>query len=176
MNSRHKNLDIALLITGVFLVVGSVAPWISLSMLNISGIDGWRGFVAVVSGLVVIVLGSMNIWPHLFEAKIFEKFHLLVLGLLAATTVILIEVAIRINQVAREMNSSSEDASSGINDVDLGELTDAINEFTNSILEAFKPRLAIGWYVTLIASVAAIGIIAASMKRENSSHSPSAEI
>jgi signal transduction histidine kinase len=176
MNPQNINLNIALFVTGVFLVVGSIAPWISLSMLNISGIDGWRGFVAVLSGLMVIVLGSMNIWPHLFEAKIFEKLHLLVLGLLATTTVILFEVAIRINQVAREMNSSSEDASSGINDVDLGELTDAINEFTNSILEAFKPRLAIGWYVTLMASVAAIGMIATSMKRENSSHSPSAEI
>jgi hypothetical protein len=176
MNSQNKNLNIALFITGVFLVLGSIAPWISLSMLNISGIDGWRGFVAVLSGLMVIVLGSMNIWPHLFEAKIFEKFHLLVLGLLAATTVILFEVAIRINQVAREMNASSEDAPSDMGDVDLGELTDAINEFTNSIMEAFKPRLAIGWYVTLIASVASIGIIAASMKRKNSSHSPSAEM
>jgi hypothetical protein len=176
MNSQNKNLNIALFITGVFLVLGSIAPWISLSMLNISGIDGWRGFVAVLSGLMVIVLGSMNIWPHLFEAKIFEKFHLLVLGLLAATIVILFEVAIRINQVAREMNSSSEDAPSDMGDVDLGELTDAINEFTNSILEAFKPRLAIGWYVTLMASVAAIGMIATSMKRENSSHSPSPEI
>lgn len=173
---QNKNLNIALLITGVFLVVGSIAPWISLSMLNISGIDGWRGFVAVLAGLMVIVFGSLRTWPHLFEAKIFEKFHLLVLGLLVATTAILFEVAIRINQVTREMNSSSEDASSGIDDVDLGELTDVINEFTNSIMEAFKPRLAIGWYMTLIASIASIVIVAMSMKRENPADSTSAEM
>jgi hypothetical protein len=176
MNSQNKNLNMALLITGVFLVVGSIAPWISLSMLNISGIDGWRGFISVLAGLMVIVFGSLRSWPHLFEAKIFEKFHLLVLGLLSVTTVILFEVAIRINQVARDMNSSGEDAASDIDDVDLGELTDAINEFTDSIMEALKPRLAIGWYITLIASVASIGVIAVSMKRENSSHSTSPEM
>jgi hypothetical protein len=175
MDSQNKNLNIALLITGVFLVVGSIAPWISLSMLNISGVDGWRGFVAVLSGLMVILLGSLNTWPHLFEAKILKKFHLLVIGSLIATSAILLEVAIRINQVTREMNSSGKEVSTDFGDADLGEFTDALNEFTNSILEAFKPRLAIGWYVTLIASVASIGIIAVSMKRENSSHSTSAE-
>jgi hypothetical protein len=74
------------------------------------------------------------------------------------------------------MNSSGEDAASDIDDVDLGELTDAINEFTDSIMEALKPRLAIGWYITLIASVASIGVIAVSMKRDNSSHSTSPEM
>jgi hypothetical protein len=85
-------------------------------------------------------------------------------------------VTIRINQVTRELNSSSENASSDTDDVDLGELTNAINEFTNSIMEVLNPLLAIGWNITLITSVASIGIILMSMNRENSPHSTSLDV
>ena len=78
----------------------------------------------------------------------------------------LVEVAIRIKQVAGQMNDvgDTQPVTQATDDI-FGEMTQAFDDFAKSLTDAFKPRLAMGWYVCLLSSAAAAALILVKKKQ-----------
>jgi hypothetical protein len=156
MGQKQKLSDFGLLISGFGLVVGSFGAWISVLVVTISGTAGPRGYLTLASGVLVMVFAASRLWPNLLVDQVTSKLALLSAGALAVSFVVLIEVAVRIRQVSGQADQLVEDSSTPEMTVPLlGGFSQAIDEFTSSLAEAFRPRLAMGWYVCLISVLAA---------------------
>jgi hypothetical protein len=79
---------------------------------------------------------------------------------LAASAIVLVEVAIRIKQVAGQLNdvADTQPVTQATDDI-FGGMTQALDDFAKSIADAFKPRLAMGWYVCLLSLAVAITMV-----------------
>jgi hypothetical protein len=151
MSQKQNPLDLGLFASGIALVVGSFSPWISISIMNISGIEGWRGYLTLISGLILLVNASTKLWPRLLDVRFTSKISLLSKVSLVASLAVLVEVAVRLQQVSNEFSDvSAEGESTVTTDPLLGDFAKAIDEFTKSLTDALKPRLAIGWYICLV--------------------------
>jgi hypothetical protein len=156
MGQNQKLSDFGLLACGFGLVVGSFGAWISVLVITISGTAGPRGYLTLASGVVLMVFAASRLWPNLLVDRVASKMALLSTGALVVSSAVLIEVAIRIRQVAGQADQLVGDSSTtDTTDPLLGDFGEAIDEFTSSLAEAFRPRLAMGWYVCLISVIAA---------------------
>lgn len=156
MGQNQKYADFGLLLSGIGLVVGSFSAWISVLIVTISGTSGPRGYVTLASGLIIISLASSQLWPNLLDERIGSKLSRLTIGAVIVSAALLAEVAVRIRQVAGQVDSINGDVGvSQSADQSLGEFGQAIDDFTKSLTEAFTPRLAMGWYVSSLSVVSA---------------------
>lgn len=156
MGQNQKLSDVGLLVSGFGLVAGSFGPWISVLVLTISGTSGPRGYLTLASGVSVMVLAASRLWPNLLDARIASKLSFLSIGALVLSLFVLVEVAVRIRQIAGQFDSTYGDTgASQSTDQSLGEFGQALDEFTKSLTEAFTPRLAMGWFVSLLSAVSA---------------------
>jgi len=160
MDKKQNPYDLGLLAAGVGLVVGSFSPWISVVIVNIAGTAGFRGYITLISGLIVSLYAATRLWPNLLDTKLSSKLNLLSKISLAASVIVLVEVAIRIKQVAGQMNdvADTQPVTQTTDDI-FGEMTQAFDDFANSLADAFKPRLAMGWYVCLVSVAVAIALV-----------------
>lgn len=154
MSQKQNPVDLGLLLAGFLLVIGSVSPWISIAIMNVAGIDGWRGYITLLAGLVIALTGATRLWPQLldirFGSKLLVASRVLVIGSLA----VLVEVAIRLKQVADELSDiESESGASQTSDAVLGDFAKALDDLAKSITDALKPSLAIGWYLCMISAI-----------------------
>jgi hypothetical protein len=69
-------------------------------------------------------------------------------------------VAVRIRQVAGEFSdvAETEPVTQTTDDI-FGDLTEALDEFAQTLADAFKPRLAMGWYVCAVSILGALGVM-----------------
>ena len=160
MDKKQNPYDLGLLAAGVGLVVGSFSPWISVVIVNIAGTAGFRGYITLISGLVVSLYAATSLWPNLLDTKLSSKLNILSKISLAATVIVLVEVAIRIKQVAGLLNdvSDAQPVTQATDDI-FGGMTQALDDLTKSLTDAFKPRLAMGWYVCLLSVAVAIALV-----------------
>jgi len=166
MDKKQNPYDLGLLAAGVGLIVGSFSPWISVLIVNIAGTAGFRGYITLFSGLIVSLYAATRLWPNLLDAKFSSKLNLLSKISLAASVIVLVEVAIRIKQVAGQMNDvgDTQPVTQATDDI-FGEMTQVFDDFAKSLTDAFKPRLAMGWYVCLLSSAAAAAFILVKKKQ-----------
>jgi hypothetical protein len=156
MGQNQKYTDLGLLLSGIGLVVGSFGAWISVLIVTISGTSGFRGYITLASGLLLVVFASSRLWPNLLDERIGSKLSRFSVAAIIVSAVVLVEVAVRIRQVAGQVKSIDDTAeTSQSSDQALGEFGQAIDDFTKSLTEAFTPRLAMGWYVSSLSVVAA---------------------
>ena len=160
MDKKQNPYDLGLLAAGIGLIVGSFSPWISVLIVNIAGTAGFRGYITLVSGLIVSLYAATRLWPNLLDAKFSSKLSLLSKISLAASVIVLVEVAIRIKQVAGQMNdvADTQPVTQATDDI-FGGMTQAFDDFAKSLADAFKPRLAMGWYVCLVSVAVAIALV-----------------
>jgi len=166
MDKKQSVYDLGLLASGLGLIVGSFSPWISVLIVNIAGTAGFRGYITLTSGLVIALHASTKLWPNLLDSKLTTKLGLISKIFLAASLAVLLEVAFRINQVANELSGESDtqpvtQTTDGI----LGDISQAFDDFAQSLTDAFKPRLAMGWYVCLGSIIVAIAMMLISQKK-----------
>ena len=156
MSQKQNPIDLALLAAGLALIAGSFSPWISIAIMNISGIDGWRGYVTLVSGIVLTVYAATRLWRNILDERLTSKLGLLSKLSLASSLAVLVEIAVRLSQVANELSGiGSESSSISSDDTILGDFSQTLEDFTKSLTDALKPSLAIGWYVCLVSVVGA---------------------
>lgn len=160
MSQKQNPLDLSMFAAGLAMIIGSFSPWISVAIVSISGTDGWRGYVTLVSGLILALHAATRLWPQMLDERFASKLGLLSNIALAASFAVLVEVAIRINQVAGQMEDvgSTQQPTQSSDDI-FGNITQAFDEFAKSLSEALKPRLAIGWYLCLISVLACGGLV-----------------
>jgi hypothetical protein len=160
MSQKQNPVDLGLFAAGTALIVGSFSPWISVSIMNISGVEGWRGYLTLISGLILIVNASTKLWPKLLDVRFTSKIALLSKVSLLVSIAVLVEVAVRLQQVSNEFSDiASESDSTATTDPLLGDFAKAIDEFTKSLTDALKPRLAIGWYICLVSVAVSAALI-----------------
>jgi hypothetical protein len=166
MSQKQNPLDLGMFAAGLAMIIGSFSPWISVAIVSVSGTDGWRGYVTLVSGLIIALNAATRLWPKVLDERFASKLGLLSNIALASSFAVLVEVAIRINQVAGQMEDvgSTQQSTQSSDDI-FGDITKAFDEFAKSLSEAFKPRLAIGWYLCLL-SVLACGVVVVLAKRK----------
>lgn len=159
MDKKQNPYNLGLLAAGVGLVVGSFSPWISVMIVNIAGTAGFRGYITLISGLVISLYAATRLWPNLLDMKLSSKLNLLSKISLAASVIVLVEVAIRIKQVAGQLKdvADTQPVTQATDDI-FGGMTDALDDFAKSLADAFKPRLAMGWYVCLVSVAVAIAL------------------
>lgn len=160
MDKKQNPYDLGLLATGIGLIVGSFSPWISVMIVNIAGTAGFRGYITLISGLIISLYAATRLWPNLLDTKLSSKLNLLSKISLAATVIVLVEVAIRIKQVAGQLNdvADTQPVTQATDDI-FGGMTEALDDFAKSLADAFKPRLAMGWYVCLVSVAVAIALV-----------------
>ena len=160
MDKKQNPYDLGLLAAGVGLVVGSFSPWISVVIVNIAGTAGFRGYITLISGLIVSLYAATRLWPNLLDTKLSSKLKLPSKISLAASVIVLVEVAILIKQVAGQLNdmADTQPVTQATDDI-FGEMTQAFDDFANSLADAFKPHLAMGWYVCLVSVAVAIALV-----------------
>jgi hypothetical protein len=160
METKQNSLDLALLAVGIGLIFGSFSPWISVSIISVAGTDGFFGFVTLISGSLFIFLASSKLWPNFLDKKYSSKLRLASLIGAVASLGSLTYVAVRIRQVAGEFSdiAETEPITQTTDDV-FGDLTEALDEFAQTLADAFKPRLAMGWYVSAVSLVCALAIM-----------------
>ncbi|NBO54123.1 MAG: hypothetical protein EBU84_05935 [Actinobacteria bacterium] len=173
MSQKQNPVDLGLFVAGFMLVIGSISPWISIAIMNVAGIDGWRGYITLLAGLVIALTGATRLWPQLldfrFGSKLLVASRVLVIGSLA----VLVEVAIRLKQVADELSDiESESGASQTTDTVFGDFAKALDDFAKSISDALKPSLAIGWYLCVISAVVSAVLL---FVRHTSAPDPAAE-
>lgn len=122
--------------------------------------------MTLASGLILALSAATRLWPQMLDERFASKLGLLSNIALVASFAVLVEVAIRINQVAGQMEDvgSTQQSSQSSDDI-FGDITQAFDEFAKSLSEALKPRLAIGWYLCLL-SVSACGVVVVLAKRK----------
>jgi hypothetical protein len=122
--------------------------------------------VTLVSGLILALSAATRLWPQMLDERFASKLVLSSNIALVASFAVLVEVAIRINQVAGQMEDvgSTQQSTQSSDDI-FGDITQAFDEFAKSLSEALKPRLAIGWYLCLL-SVLACGVLVVLAKRK----------
>ena len=159
MSQKQNPVDLSLFAASVALVVGSFSPWISISIMNISGIEGWRGYLTLISGLILLVNASTKL-QSLLDVRFTSKIGLLGKVSLVVSLAVLVEVAVRLQQVSNEFSDiASENDSTVTTDPLLGDFAKAIDEFTKSLTDALKPRLEIGWYICLVSVAVSAALI-----------------
>lgn len=166
MSQKQNPLDLGMFAAGLAMIIGSFSPWISVAIVSISGTDGWRGYVTLVSGLILTLHAAAKLWPQMLDERFASKLGLSSNIALVASFAVLVEVAIRINQVAGQMEDvgSTQQSTQSSDDI-FGDITQAFDEFAKSLSEALKPRLAIGWYLCLL-SVLTCGVLVVLAKRK----------
>lgn len=160
MDKKQNPYDLGLLAAGVGLIVGSFSPWISVLIMNLAGTAGFRGYITLLTGLIISLYASTKLWPNLLDAKFLSKLNLLSKISLAASLVVLVEVAIRMKQVAGQMGDVADmQPVTQSPDAIFGGMTQAFGDLAKSLTDAFKPRLAMGWYVCLVSAAVAIVLL-----------------
>jgi hypothetical protein len=164
---KQRPIDFALLGAGVLTVIGSISPWFTILILNVAGTDTWWGFITIGSGVLVIASAAARIWPNLIQAHLRRGLQTAAVATAVAALATVSYVGLRLTDVSRDFNDSIRDNESTtqttIADDIFGDFSDefqkSLDEFSNSLVEAFKPRLASGWYITLIASLGGLGLL-----------------
>ena len=166
MSQKQNPLDLGRFAAGLAMIIGSFSPWISVAIVSISGTDGWRGYVTLVSGLILTLHAATKLWPQMLDERFASKLGLSSNIALVASFAVLVEVAIRINHVAGQMEDvgSTQQSTQSSDDI-FGDITQAFDDFAKSLSEALKPRLAIGWYLCLL-SVLTCGVLVVLAKRK----------
>ena len=166
MSQKQNPVDLGLFAAGIGLIIGSFSPWISVAIMNLSGTDGWRGYVTLASGLILALNAATRLWPQMLDERFASKLGLLSNIALVTSFAVLVEVAIRINQVAGQIEDvgSTQQSTQSSDDI-FGDITQVFDEFAKSLSDAFKPRLVIGWYLCLL-SVLACGVLVVLAKRK----------
>ena len=161
MSQKQNPVDLGLFAAGIGLIIGSFSPWISVAIMNLSGIDGWRGYVTLSSGLILVVNASTRLWPQILDKRFTTKLSLLSKVSLAVSLAVLVEVGVRLRQVTNEISDIASEVPLGMPTADttFSGLTQALDEFAKSLADAFKPRLAMGWYVCLVSVAVAIALV-----------------
>lgn len=160
METKQSPFDLALLAAGVGLVFGSFSPWISVLVIKVAGTDGFFGFVTLISGVLIVLQASSKLWPNFLDEKYSSKLPLASLIGAVASLGSLTYVAVRIRQVAGEFSdvAETEPVTQTTDDI-FGDLTEALDEFAQTLADAFKPRLAMGWYVCAVSILGALGVM-----------------
>jgi len=170
METKQSPLDLGLLVAGVGLIVGSFSPWISVLIVNLSGTAGFRGYITLLAGLIISLYASTELWPNLLDVKLSSKLNLFSKISLLASLIVLVEIAVRIKQVAGQLGdvADTQPVTQSTDDI-FGGMTEALDDLANSLADAFKPRLAMGWYVCLLSVVVAATLV---LKRPKKVDSP----
>jgi len=152
MSQKQNPVDLGLFAAGIGLIIGSFSPWISVAIMNLSGIDGWRGYVTLSSGLILVVNASTRLWPQILDKRFTTKLSLLSKVSLAVSLAVLVEVGVRLRQVTNEISDIASEVPLGMPTADttFSGLTQAFDDLAKSLTDALKPHLAIGWYVCLL--------------------------
>jgi hypothetical protein len=150
MSQKQNPVDLGLFAAGIGLIIGSFSPWISVAIMNLSGTDGWRGYVTLVSGLILVVNASTRLWPQILDKRFTSKLSLLSKVSLVASLAVLVEVGVRLRQVTNEISDIASESGSTPTDTTFSGLTQAFDDLAKSLTDALKPQLAIGWYVCLL--------------------------
>lgn len=167
MNRKQRPIDFLLLASGIFTIVGSISPWFSITFINVAGIDTWWGFLTIVSGVLVAVSASVRIWPNLIDLQLHRGLKVLsIVGVIAAIATVSY-VGIRLSEVSQSFDepTGTENSTTETTMADdvFGEFaTDfekSLEEFTDVITDAFRPRLGGGWYVTLGSSLVSFALL-----------------
>ena len=174
---QQRPIDFALLGAGVLTVIGSISPWFSILILNVAGTDTWWGFVTIVSGVLVIASAAARIWPKLIQAHLRKGLQAATVVGVAAALATVSYVGLRLTEVSRDFDDSTSQTEATtettVADDIFGEfatdLEESLNEFSNSLAEAFKPRLASGWYITLVSSLGSLGLLLRRGRRQDQS-------
>jgi len=164
---QQRPIDFVLLGAGVLTVIGSISPWFSILILNVAGTDTWWGFVTIGSGVLVIASAAARIWPNLIQAHLRKGLQVATVVGVAAALATVSYVGLRLTDVSRDFDDTASEAKSTtettVADDIFGEFAtdfqESLDEFTNSLAEAFKPRLASGWYITLVSSLGSLGLL-----------------
>ena len=173
METKQSPIDLALLAAGVALVFGSFSPWISVLVIKVAGTDGFFGFVTLISGVLFVLQASSKLWPNFLDKKYSSKLPLASFIGAVASLGSLTYVAVRIRQVAGEFSDvgETEPVTQTTDDI-FGDLTEALDEFAQTLADAFKPRLAMGWYVCAVSLICAFAIIFVNFKKSSSDKQP----
>ena len=160
MSQKQNPVDLGLFVAGISLIIGSFSPWISVAIMNLSGTDGWRGYVTLISGLILVVNASTRLWPQILDKRFTTKLALLSKVSVVASLAVLVEVGVRLRQVTNEISDiAPESSSTPTVDTTFSGFTQALDDLTKSLTEALKPHLAIGWYVCLISVAVSLALI-----------------
>jgi hypothetical protein len=173
VQAKQSPPDLVLLAAGIGLVVGSFSPWVSVLIISIAGTDGFFGFVTLTSGIVLIMQASSKLWPNFLDVKYSSKLGLVSLVAASASLCSLVYVAVRIRQVAGEFSDVAEpEPVTQTTENIFGDFTEALDEFAQTLTDAFKPRLAMGWYVCMLSILVAFTAIFINFKK-SSTNNPS---
>lgn len=179
MTMKQRPIDFVLLGAGVLTIIGSISPWFSILIVNVAGIDTWWGFVTIASGVLVSASAAARIWPNLIQAHLQRGLQIAtVIGVVAALATVSY-VGLQLTEVSRDFDDSTSEAEAAtettVADDIFGEFAtdfqESLDEFSNSLAEAFKPRLASGWYITLVSSLGSLGLL---LRRRRRLDQPSA--
>jgi hypothetical protein len=172
---KQRPVDFVLLGAGVMTIFGSLTPWFSIVILNIAGTDTGWGFVTLGSGVLTVLSAAARIWPNLIQSHLRRGLQIVsvISGVAALASVSF--VGLRLTEVSRGFDDSVRDdqptTETTIEDDIFGELAKdlekSLDEFSKSIAETFMPRLALGWYLTLVSTLGSLGLLVW-QRRDNS--------
>lgn len=164
---KQRPVDFVLLALGVLMIIGSISPWVSILIVSVAGVDTWWGFVTIASGVLISVAGAARIWPSLIQKHLRRGLHIAALAASITALVTVSYVGFRLNEVSRDFNDAAAQSEPMANTTSEDELfgdftadfQKSLEEFSNSIAEAFKPRLGTGWFICLIAGLGSVGLL-----------------
>ena len=122
----------------------------------------------MISGVLFVLQASSKLWPNFLDQKYSSKLPLASLIGAVASLGSLTYVAVRIRQVAGEFSdvAETEPVTQTTDDI-FGDLTEALDEFAQTLADAFKPRLAMGWYVSAVSLICALAIVFVDFKKSS---------
>lgn len=152
--TNEKSFDVAILVAGGLLALSSLTTWIRVSVLGVNGMDSWWGFVTLVSGVLIALYGAVRIWPDFISSAGFrDNSKVLALVGCVASIGVLGYVGIRVVDLGRQFDTSVKESSSDATELG-ADFQAALDEFSQSLADAFTPTLGFGWYLGAASVVA----------------------
>lgn len=158
MSKQTRNGSFAPAILGVagsLAFIGSSSAWIRVSFIQIRGLDYWFGFVTAICACAIITSGITSFRPHLATPKWRKNWAIYSFLSSVFSITILLIVASRVNNIGEEISKKAELPDSFVGGLLLGVLGRVIGRATKTVAEFIEPKLAEGFYITLISFVTA---------------------
>lgn len=145
---------------GVLLLIGSLTAWINIGIISVASTRTWWGFVTIVGALLLLAYFSSQLWPNVLDQKLVPLLKKLVVVGLVASLGVVAYVGVRLTDASREFNEATSTDSGDVDTSVLGsEFQDALDEFEESLKDAFRPSLGLGWYLSAISTVGGLVVV-----------------
>lgn len=140
------NSSLGVLVLGIITFFGTFSPWVTVGgFLSVAGNKSEWGISTFLAALALIIYGLSGLLNHTQFNERREVLRKISIVVSSVTLLILFYLLYRYFDAVSQYDSSIADSQAALNSSDLGDFGTALDGMFDSLYEAIKPRIGIGY-------------------------------